>query len=1151
MADDLDWLREGFRQLRLGLAWQRYAHAAAELPEVAAVGAAPADWLRETVLPALLRSEWLPGVRDLLACYEKHDGGSAPGQFSPEPFDRMERALAQALDRGAAPDPSAARPVSDFSAQLHHLLFHCHNDPGQDGLAAPPLPPLYLPADVMARAWLDAACAVGHWQALAPALEEDKTTAPRPGALAEDCGRLRAALAERRPSFLGALVGGGGQGTLLEEVGRVLQRCQEALGARERPEADVPRTERRRLLARIRDLIGGAGDWPPRLLANLRTTLVIRHGHADLADLLGEMRAAATIPALPDGPRPSQARAALALLLLENLDRRDRDRPLAAEVWHEVRNCVGRLLGPGVTVELVRAVSADPAGCQCIEADGAAEQVQATGLVAHTPTGTHVLRPARILVPRRPSNLEAALTTCAGMTADAEPALAALCRDVAAAVNHAASPEAWRDGLDVEGQAGVWRLLQRAAALAALRPPLRPVVEPVAVELGAAGFALTPVPRADGFGGGPWLLSADPGVREAVPLPATTTDGQGLGLRLPDGRVLRPAVWLRVPEAWAARRPVVRLLAECEPLVAGLKVLDPDWDHWATYNRQLWGLLYNPTAAAEPVEDVRVLKKILVLLALRARARDQDGGADGYRELARRLYRCMTADLGVRLVPELDPQTFQVLPLKGPPADGTLVVWEASPRPFGEVLRVRRFGSPGDPGHVHVSGGPELPAEIVDWLALPPTNFEGLPSSPHLVAGHPLPAWHAELQRLPWEPARAAAALAAHRDAFRRWVGTRAGLDWFRAFVPDLRQELAGEGVRHGRKWLAKLTQANWCVCVPAVDFTTNLVTWPAGLTTTVPGVRWEFSAEVPARRALAEPVTFAPNAALAQGTFSQGPRRPGDALDLATRLAEAAARPGRQALQESLGALLAATREHALAGTALPQPEMLALPVLDALAAVGWGDELPVLRGWCATAGLEVLPRRWEPGTEPPAADHPGECDLLPPAFGDEPPGTVRLKGLGLCAGSRVVRPYVTARSAGPAPPHYREIEGQLAALGAPAEELRAALAEWPAAALADNLPYQMTEFFAAFWRVLGQEFRDQHPEPFERLETLVNGLIEHQLNLSLLYPTKMQNQPFDWLTLRHGPEGVKTGWVRRVLQPGLINPDGSLRVRAIVEVE
>src|SRR5262249_9073675 len=49
---------------------------------------------------------------------------------------------------------------------------------------------------------------------------------------------------------------------------------------------------------------------------------------------------------------------------------------------------------------------------------------------------------------------------------------------------------------------------------------------------------------------------------------------------------------------------------------------------------------------------------------------------------------------------------------------------------------------------------------------------------------------------------------------------------------------------------------------------------------------------------------------------------------------------------------------------------------------------------------------------------------------------------------------------------------------------------------------------------------------------------------------PTKLQNHPVEWVTLR-GPGGVKTGRVRRVWRPGLVNPDGSLRACAIVEVE
>jgi hypothetical protein len=140
----------------------------------------------------------------------------------------------------------------------------------------------------------------------------------------------------------------------------------------------------------------------------------------------------------------------------------------------------------------------------------------------------------------------------------------------------------------------------------------------------------------------------------------------------------------------------------------------------------------------------------------------------------------------------------------------------------------------------------------------------------------------------------------------------------------------------------------------------------------------------------------------------------------------------------------------------------------------------------------------------------------------------------------------------AGPAPVALAPLRERLLRAGEAGQALAAETDGWPASFMqgASSKAIDLVQFFQRSWERLGGTWRDEHPEAFTAIEQLLNQLLHEELNLTPFCPRHFQDHPDAWMRVR--TRGViQTGNVLRVLQPGLQNADGTLRLPAIIEVE
>lgn len=944
--------------------------------------------------------------------------------------------------------------------------------------------------------WLATAEAITSWEQFEKALD----ARPRGDVPAGEWGRLRDRCDEalRRLERRNANAGAAkwlmlhlriDQG-VFDETGSVLASCRQALDG----------------LARQADDQAGALPWPRIDQLREAANAVLRRGGDSPPALLRELPAGWLGRLRDQLKRPpklhTNARLALLALVARMAD-------ASRAEW--LRQWAARLLAPvGGQAEVI----SDPEGEGRREfwekvADPDCDQstVERPAVVVRKkgqPGAGKCLVKGRWRVSARPAHV-AQLRPAARWLRRCQPpeeALASLCEEVEQGWPRAGSDADWWRQAAPEARERMWRMLQHLSLLAASEDGKTPVAG-LLKALEDAGFRLGDVPAGTATVDEDWFLLP------TAPSPERTRVQRGPALRGPDGSLLGPALWLRVPHAEAAR-PLVRCLLETQPLRAVSR-----WRNVAgpAFDEQVWGTAMNgPQADAERCREL--FEKCYRLL---------EGAADAKeisRELTLRLYRCLTEGLHQKPFPPLDPATARPELVTCTP-EGTVVDWDAeSCEPRGTVLKVRRFGYPGAPGEVLLSAGPDLPDGLREWMRLPPSDAP------------PLRDWQEQACRLVAQPKTATEAEGLAREALAGWVRQETGAGWF-----DRLCQAALRGDADARLWLGALTRRKWCAGYPRVAG--DRAEWPADAPPVADEVVWDWSDAEPFGRGILVK-RFAVEPSSARCLLSLGRRDDRPAL---ARFAELRDELGwlrehvGQAVEECWERLLTAALEKQQQPKGL-SPMDLVRP-LEALAAEPSSERrrdldryLAAVRAWLRALGLRLWPEG-EVFTDPAPLER---------RFDPSPAGSLLAVRFAISPerdGQLIV-------SAGPGPPCYQDLLDLLRGGDEPAAaRLAAKLLAWPSL-MADprdqaaRLQHLNRDLFAAFYEEADPGWRggERARQAEERVLDLVRGA-----SLVVSVPRLHEPCAASWKCYNDRGEEVNPSSLarlERVLMPGLVLPTG-----------
>ena len=533
---------------------------------------------------------------------------------------------------------------------------------------------------------------------------------------------------------------------------------------------------------------------------------------------------------------------------------------------------------------------------------------------------------------------------------------------------------------------------------------------------------------------------------------------------------------------------------------------------WAKYNDAL--LAAGPFQRAPTGAEADAELAAAAFEAVYERAvTDGQPHASPYRELARRLYRCLREDLHHAMTPEFDPETLRTSPLSSPPEDGTTIEWVNGGAVPGEVVAILRFPRPGQPAHLRVAVGPRG-AEFFSWLRLP------------APPPGPLAEWRTVVEKMVWEPHLHAALAETYRRKTAAWLAGPDGSEWLQKYPPL-------------DPWARALVENNWCRIYPMLNERLGQVAWPSDTPVVDLGLQWRFSETIPVR-GLIDKVRFATKPESARGVYSLGSQKSaGKELLAAAALLNAA--PGAALPRKIWDAAVA---QHV--GIAKETKEtnfvLLACELLEWLPTAPSAN-LAAVRDWCAVHGMELLPSDEEAASE---AAPEGDSDAVTCFSSQRREGAVWVDRYGLRgpSGETILAP-LRAVSVGPPPPHFAELQKALASIKS--DRLLASLKKWPQAKRENLLIYEVAEFFDSFWKEAGG---DPPPRPLANVSALLDRMLEEGFTLRLFRPSTLSDFPIDWVRYDKS-RPIRTGRVLRILQPGLVSEDGTKMVDAELEVE
>jgi len=746
-------------------------------------------------------------------------------------------------------------------------------------------------------------------------------------------------------------------------------------------------------------------------------------------------------------------RIRLALGFVDYVDRTATGGRVPTGTWDLLDSTIQRLLQPCKLSGEIQREFGSPKTERVETAGLVVPRLDRTGLRITRPDGSVAFeRTARVLIPPPQSRLMAAVQNLI----ESDATLGEL-------ANQLAFPESddW-SSLTTDDRATWWQLVVNAANRST------PTSLEFLQRIGARGIELVPMPHA-GAVSGPWFV-----------VPSSTREpraGPKFAVRFPDGIEFGPAIAVQLGPP---SRPLVRCLANCEPSLGKLRQHDPAWPGWNAYNDAVWALAYRNGDSEENDPEAG----LAAFEAVYQRSYERDVLAEYYRDLARRLYRCVSEELQVAVVPTLDPQTLEATPIRSIPADDTEIEWTAEGSVPGSVLQVLQFRRSSRPARLRVGLGAGA-AALCDWL--------NLPAPP---AG-PLADWWQSARALFADRTRYAEAARDHQQAISIWLETPAGSAWF-----------SQSGLDH--PWVRQLVKSHWCSLYPPIDAQTKRHYWPEDAPHDLELVKWEFSEEV-AFRGLIRDVVIAPVASQAGGVFSLGSWNDAKqyfvaADDLRTLV------PGTPLL-DRVWSTSVASRFEGVEGRRVVK---LAVELAAWLGTAPPGAE-PLVRDWCAEFGYDLLSSAFS--LEPPVPRFHPTHEL----------GTAWVVQYGLGTPEGVIVKPVDAVSAGPAPKHFPELEAEVTALGV--QDLTEDLASWPAAAVGGYLEGVLANFYVQLW------YRceiDPHPRKYAAAKESLLRVIHDNYGWTQFEPARLSDFDESWIEFDRSRPG-RSGQIQKLLRAGL----------------
>ncbi len=834
--------------------------------------------------------------------------------------------------------------------------------------------------------------------------------------------------------------------------------------------------------------------WPPWRLARLALAARKFGAASSVEFLAGDLESLLPPPAAADAAimEIATAECHLVVAVVARVDEIvGGDQELFQQARRELEQFCSQLLGGlNMRVELVRDAKScwtktKPVGHARVPAVVETGIVLLPGLSGSTrDMEPLVLREALAKVPESLSPLVALLERAGRALFACDSALARLCRDLAAELRQGPSLRAWLDR--AEGEPGalarsilVWRVLQRIrlleAAQAGQPAPDASIAQLLAAllaefaEEGATFLTEPPLGQLESPPGRSrlWLVGRSEAVAAKNSTPLSVRRNDGVWVQLPDSAqtLLAPAAFAIVRQTDASS-PWQNFCCDQEGLFAEIMHLDPQPDFWNEVNLAcLGGLCETEAEAAVNSSGLAQVMHMLTLFYRRWKLADSRL-KPLYGLAVRNMAAFVENDLHAELVPRLDLATLAVRLEKRQIPRGSRVTHAASPDvPSATILDVQAFGAGEIPCSIVVSGGCDVPAELVDWYRLPPLSQDG-------AAGGLTRRLQDELQSCGAALADAVEALRKGKRRLRDWLSAPDGETWLNRFIVKIRN-LADPQAAPEFAWWKYWTGHDWFAVCPVFEADGNRVCWPSGVTTLAPGATWRFAADRPIGDALDGDIRFAVDPCRVQGIFSLGDpaaselaRKSDGLFNLQAGLLAASPQ-----LAEPVGRLAALARDAALAAArncdaaTFAEPADVALQSLEALEAARQLDNetrqqvLVELQSSLADWKLRVLPENWS--YLEPAADKQAE-----PVFDETlAVGEVGCR-FGLEGSGARLREPRTVVCVGEPPPGYRELR---AAVERTPPEARAAmnerLARWPNAARRHDLLNSVVALFMQWY--------------------------------------------------------------------------------------
>jgi hypothetical protein len=810
----------------------------------------------------------------------------------------------------------------------------------------------------------------------------------------------------------------------------------------------------RALMAVRAELESISPNWPPFVLQHASRKLELKLRLSEIASLQEHERVGGQLDRIR--------------LIVSIVDTVDAIGGFAGDSGWEAVLAAGQMLFRkyDLDVQLGR-LPKQPEGRHTVFGSISSPRVTRTGVTILSRSDNSVVwnRPTEII---NPPPLLSALNLAAAESEDRD--FLDLCRSAAAIVPRGNS---W-NSMPTDHRDIVWRLVQRAVI-----QPTR-ATSALLQELALAGVTVEPALSQVEICGPRFVVANGEG---------PTTSGCGCAVRFPDGSVIGPAVWYVVSPA---RKPLARCLAECEPLITGLRRQDSDWSGWKRYNEPVWRWAYEDGGSTDITTIVALFEEIY------NRAPKTPHLEMQYKNLAARLYRLATERMGATIIPALDPDSLTVRPLTCKPTDETEIYWMKDGAFTGEVLRVHRFGVKGRPAQLRVRLGP-LTDKLGPWLQLPPAP-QG-----------PLRLWQEAVKELVWHPDKIERETAVHMKAVREWLSqSKEGAEWLAKAAPK-------------SLWVVELVAQKWCCLFPRFDSLTESISWPADADYGL-GVEWEFSGKTSIDGHI-RGVRYAISSERAEGVFSLGSKsKASPALSAAADLMAAA--------REAVVVRAIWSREVAISRKRnAPSVELFAVELVNSLAGQG-PEAVEAARRWLATAGLTLLPAQ---GVEAGSVGFAFDASRSK--------NETWVVTYGISGSVHADRVAVVRIAAGPAPKGYDVLEAAVAA--AARSELTHRLADWPEAASNGDLRFAAAEFHGLAWRLRGEAPLDKS---LAAVTDAIEVLLKNEFGISTWIPNLLREVPAGYAQIR-GPE--RTGRVNNAACPILLDSAGGLIAPGDIHVE